>query len=112
MPFRRLTTSSSRARRLLGPAAWLAAGALTLAVAHPSYAQEPATVYAPGLPGAPGVPVLTTNPGVLGSSDVDPVTMADTPIANGRVTATWIDGGSSGSAGTGAGSDAPTASGE
>src|SRR4051794_33516915 len=104
MTFRRLTSAHSRMRRLLGPAAWLGAGALMLAAAQPGYAQVPTAAYASGQPGAPGVPVLTTNPGVLGSTDTDPVTMADTPTANGLVTATWIEGGSSGAAGTGAGS--------
>src|SRR3954465_1009945 len=109
----------SRALGVLAAAAIPARG-VTAGTAHQSFAQDPTmpstemtAPEAPGMPGAPGVPTTNTNPSVTdGTAPVTPPdVIPDTPNAPGVTTATGIQNGSTGAAGTGAGSDAPTASG-
>jgi hypothetical protein len=103
--------------------AFLLIGGLAVAIATPAFAQDepgttdsgtvanPAAIVS-GVPGAPGVPDLATNPGVLdGGPIAPPEALPDSPSAPGLTTATEIYGGSSGAPGTGAGSDAVSASG-
>ena len=97
-----------------------AAGALLvsgLATHSPaSYAQDDDTEMGvgtdAGVSPAPGVPDSTTTGSVTDGPPVGPVdVLPDTPSAPGLVTATEIQNGSSGAAGTGAGSGASSAPG-
>jgi hypothetical protein len=71
-----------------------------------------ATEPTAGMPGAAGVPDTTTTGSVTDGPPAGPVeVLPDTPTGRGVVTATEIQNGSSGAAGTGAGSGAPSAPG-
>jgi hypothetical protein len=103
-----------------------AAGALLVSglASHspPSFAQdddpamgtdaEVASAPEPGMPGDAGVPDSTTTASVTDGPPVGPVdVLPNTPSAPGVTTATEVHNGSSGAAGTGAGSGASSAPG-
>ncbi len=103
-----------RSWRAFALGAVFALGATSIGLGSSSVvqAQQATTAAVRGEPGTPGVPSLALDPGIHGSWEQDPSMLPDTPVGNDLTTAYWIEGGSSGAAGTNAGSDAPTASGE